>query len=248
VDADPRGARLAKALCDARLLVTGRGADNQPTIEVAHEGLLSGWPAFARWIGQRRDALRLVTQIENAARQWHEKDRLERYAWDDERVMEAVAVIRELGPDLTLSATARAFLGPIEREAMIALLDRPETDHALRARIGVRLALLGDGRPGVGLGLEGLPDIDWKAIPGGEVMLKLDDGSTRGFAVEPFEMARYPVTWGQFRAFIDADDGYGGGQWWPVRGPFVEPGGKRNRWDNHPVVEVAWYEALAFCR
>jgi formylglycine-generating enzyme required for sulfatase activity len=132
---------------------------------------------------------------------------------------------------------------------MLERLADPETNHAQRASIGLRLALLGDDRPGVGLRPDGVPDIVWHAIPGGEVTLELEGSGTRRFEFAPFHMARYPVTWAQYRAFIEAEDGYQNPDWWQdLPGPYSNPARQRNRWDNHPVVEVNWYEALAFCR
>jgi hypothetical protein len=45
----------------------------------------------------------------------------------------------------------------VDRAAMLGELGDPETSHARRATIGVRLSLLGDPRPGVGLRPDGLP-------------------------------------------------------------------------------------------
>src|SRR5438105_9779832 len=93
--------------------------------------------------------------------------------------------------------------------------------HKARASLGVRLALLGDSRPGVGLRADGLPDIEWCPIKAGEVTIKIwsepDDlisgevVDTRTRDVAQFSIARYPVTIAQFQAFLD--DCYQGGQW-----------------------------------
>jgi len=49
-----------------------------------------------------------------------------------------------------------------------------------------------------------------------------------------YEIARYPVTVAQFRAFVE-DSGYNAGKKWQ-NGP-----------DNHPVVDVSWHDATAYC-
>ena len=145
-----------------------------------------------------------------------------------------------------LSDAERCFLGPIDRHAMLAELDDPSTTHEMRATIGVRLSLLGDPRPGVGLRPDGLPHIFWCKVPGGKVTLEEKAGT---FSVEPFYIAKYLVTWKQYRTFLDADDGFKESRWWDelVFRP-SSPGRQFNQRDNHPVENVAWVEAVAFCR
>ena len=109
-----------------------------------------------------------------------------------------------------------------------------------RAAVGRALGDLGlDDRVGVGLVKNGLPDIDWVKIPAGEFLY--------GKGREPrpmgaFEVARHPNTNGQFRAFLDAEDGYRNPRWWADlsvdqddRAPSTP------RWDeaNHPRERVA---------
>jgi formylglycine-generating enzyme required for sulfatase activity len=122
--------------------------------------------------------------------------------------------------------------------------------------IGDRLALLpgGDPRPGVGLGEDGLPDILWCEVPGGEVELSIDPGRLRlrdrlrgrragdpRFPVVPFRMAKYPITVAQWQAFLDDPGGYDR----LIRPHYggVEPGIQRGR-ANHPAVNLSWVEAL----
>ena len=62
-----------------------------------------------------------------------------------------------------------------------------------------------DNRPGVGLRADGLPDIEWVPIPGGDVTLINVESL---FKVQAFHIGRYAVTHRQFQVFIDAPDGY----------------------------------------
>ncbi|MCP4285430.1 MAG: formylglycine-generating enzyme family protein, partial [Gammaproteobacteria bacterium] len=73
----------------------------------------------------------------------------------------------------------------------------------------------------------------------------------------PYCLSRYPVTNAQYRAFI-ADEGYterwrecwtDGGWEWREKKSVTEPRWRGGEFDlpNHPVVEVFWYEAVAFC-
>jgi hypothetical protein len=67
--------QLIDAFTDARLLVTDRGPDGQPVVEVAHEALFREWPRLRDWIGERADDLRALRQAEAAAHQWRQAGR-----------------------------------------------------------------------------------------------------------------------------------------------------------------------------
>ena len=133
-------------------------------------------------------------------------------------------------------------------------------NHAARASTGVRLALLGDRRRGVGLRDDGLPDIDWVRIAGGEVTVEIranpDDpnsevANTLVRTVEPFWIARYPVTVTQFQAFLAAC--HLEGRWRLPPGfpeeipPKYPPPKHRASHGNHPADSVNWWDAMAFC-
>ena len=119
---------------------------------------------------------------------------------------------------------------------------QPETPRSRPTKKPPRSA----SREGVGV-IDGIPDILWRAVPGGEVEI---DGHGR-FPVEPFHMAAFPVTNAQFRAFLDADGGHSNDRWWqglaadrddrkPAKPTWSEP--------DHPRETLNWYEAVAFCR
>ena len=133
------------------------------------------------------------------------------------------------------------------RAAWLPRLTDPtrEPEPEGRAAVGRALGRLGlDDRMGVGLNAEGVPEIDWVSIPGGEFVYQ--EGEHRSLA--PFRIARYPVTHAQFQAFLDAEDGYGDDRWWAgLKSPDRTP--KRARWAiaNHPRETVSWFEAMAFC-
>ncbi len=129
-----------------------------------------------------------------------------------------------------------------------ALLDKL-TDASIEPKVrltaGDELAKQGDPRPGVGLDADGLPDIDWVEIPGGEFLY----GEERQpKSIEPFYMARYPITNAQYEAFIN-EGGYEDNRWWKGLSKRIEKPEKPT-WSqsNRPRETVSWYEAIAYCR
>ena len=127
----------------------------------------------------------------------------------------------------------------------------------------------GDTRQGVGV-KDGLPDILWCDVPGGTLLMGSSRGETdareneygpdgKPFPVDirPFHLAAYPITNAQFRLFVEGD-GYTRDKYWTREGwewnekerrhePRYWQNAKWNQ-DNHPVVGVSWYEAVAYCR
>jgi hypothetical protein len=122
---------------------------------------------------------------------------------------------------------------PIERAAAYRVLGHPDIDA--------------DDRDGIGLDANGLPDIDWVPIPAGEFIYQDNERVT----LPAFQMARYPVTYRQFQAFVEADD-FEHPDWW--RDMPEKYTGKQalrdqnNKHWNHPRDRVSWYQAVAFCR
>jgi len=128
-------------------------------------------------------------------------------------------------------------------------LDNPQTPPKRRADIGMALAVLGDPRPGVGLRADSLPEIAWCYARGQRVELLDDNACYLGtFDVPSFYIAKYPITCAQFKAFVDAADGYADDRWWDG----LEFGKQHwvNSQDsaNQPADNIAWVNAVAFCR
>jgi len=146
--------------------------------------------------------------------------------------------LRERGPEL-----CDWLRGGLEE--VIALLGGEEAApwKKRRLRLGDLLAALGDTRRGVGLRQDGLPDIAWQPVPAGSFLWQQGEERATG----AYRIARYPVTNLQYRVFTEADD-YADPQWWQEG--YLGPEPARPQWDqaNRPRVEVAWVEALAYCR
>jgi formylglycine-generating enzyme required for sulfatase activity len=77
-----------------------------------------------------------------------------------------------------------------------------------------------------------------------------DESPAREVYVDSFQIGRYPVTVEEYKRFVE-NEGYKNQRWWNAGGF-----GKSNEpraWDeqllhpNRPVVNVSWYEAMAYC-
>lgn len=247
-------------------------------VELAHETLMNYWPRLRQWCARYRDSLALRRQAKQAAREWKQaidQDAMQlpgdqsrhgdllRWSWERQKPVllalldlahrPAVADADFQDPGIaawraladTLDEPLRAFLRP-EPVLLVEELATDETPHHRREEIGLRLNQMGDPRRGVGLAADGLPEIVWVDVPAGEVQLE-GRGSER-FPVAPFRIARYAVTWRQYNVFLHADDGYHDRRWWRKLVQRKQPGEARWSFQNHPVILVAWSDAVAFCR
>lgn len=111
-----------------------------------------------------------------------------------------------------------------------------------------------DNRKGVGLLHDGLPDIVWCDIPGIEgwhMLSNYKDREIGVYNIVPFQLAKYPITYIQYHAFLDADDGWSDNRWWrglPAQAySDAVPGEQAFQYDTHPREHVSWWNAVAFC-
>ncbi|HRI90293.1 MAG: SUMF1/EgtB/PvdO family nonheme iron enzyme [Candidatus Accumulibacter sp.] len=246
-------------------------------VEFAHETLLTHWPRLRQWCARYRDSLSLRRQAKMAAREWWQLVAQEagsppagRYGshpqlWSWERQKPVLLALLDLShraalaeadfrdPGIaawrTLAAHLDKTLHRFLRPEPLRLLDElasDETQHHRREEIGLRLNQMGDPRRGVGLTAEGLPDIVWIDIAGGEV--QLEGKASEVFVVKPLRISRYPITWQQYGAFLAADDGYRDRRWWRKLVQRKQPGETRWGFQNHPAINIAWSDAVAFCR
>jgi serine/threonine-protein kinase len=92
--------------------------------------------------------------------------------------------------------------------------------------------------------LDPAADGAWVDIAGGTFPMGSEDGHSdekpvHDVTVSPFRIGRYPVTNLDYKAFVDAVGGRPPDHW--SKGEI--PDGK----DDHPVVDVSWTDAVAFC-
>ena len=113
--------------------------------------------------------------------------------------------LKELGIPLDYPQRLQGVL----RDIIVA--ERSSLSLTERKDVGVLINLMGDLRSGVGLRVDGLPDIAWgREVPVGHYSFVGEDGYT---VKNGYQLAQYPVTDAQFQAFLDA-----GGEekdvWW----------------------------------
>ena len=122
---------------------------------------------------------------------------------------------------------------PYGRNAAYRALGRLHADD----REGVDVVVVDEG--------PALPDIAWCSVPAGPFVYQ--GGERR--ELPAFDIARYPVTWRQYQAFVDDPEGYRNGKWWQAgpEEPPEAPGDAGWPIANHPRERVSWYESMAFC-
>ncbi|MFJ6382499.1 hypothetical protein ACIQI7_21155 [Kitasatospora sp. NPDC092039] len=67
--------RIAQQLATTRLLVTGRNAEGDETVELAHEALINGWERLARWAAEDRAFLVWLESVRRDMDAWEESGR-----------------------------------------------------------------------------------------------------------------------------------------------------------------------------
>ncbi|MBX3616820.1 SUMF1/EgtB/PvdO family nonheme iron enzyme [Nitrosomonas sp.] len=257
--------QLVQQLIERRILVSRQDGNDRPVIiEVGHEAVFSHWQRFKDWHGRYADDLALRRQAEQAAREWQSQQCAPLLQWGWERQKPAILALANLhrlvapaldadfsDPAIILWSTLESYLEPPLRQFLypepLRLLDELNTDattHQRREEVGLRLNQMNDPRRGVGLDEQGLPDITWIDVPAGEITL----GTRDYFQFAGFRIARYPITWVQYRAFVDAKDGYNNKKWWDGLKKERKPGDLLWAFDNYPAINVSYYDAMAFCR
>ena len=154
------------------------------------------------------------------------------------------------------AALAEATRERLRAEWIERLTDlRGEPTPQGRAAVGRALGLTGwDNRRGVALSSAGLPDIEWIEIPAGSFKYGdkgESDNQPQKFTLPAFFISRYPITFAQYQAFLDAADGYHEARWWEglaANEQERQPAEQSFKFSNHPRETVSWYEAIAFCR
>jgi len=189
----------------------------------------------------------LVAQAIIAAHEWDKHGRDPAFLWPHERLVLVYPEVERLG--VNLDDVTKDFIRP-EADRLLGELDDPKTPHLRRIVLGDRLATIGDPRAGVGVNADGLPDIVWCPVKAGKVrVLGNPTGEDTETAVKQFRIAKYPITHAQYKAFVNAPDGYVNAAWWAgLAKRQANPGTQEHVLASRPAENVSWYDAMAFCR
>ena len=236
---------VAEALTDARLLVTNKGENNQPMIEVANETVLSGWDRLRQWILEHAVTLRARRDLEQTAMEWEKSGRpggalrtgalLKRY--------ETAAAPRSNTADDYLTACKRrqksfriaySLLGlfVITLLGIFFHINKSDYPPSLATKaLFVQLGIWPVTKPAI------------EPIPAGD--FQMGDLSGQGNPeerpahpvkfVKAFEMGRYEVTFDEYDLFAAATD---------REKPNDQGWGRGNR----PVINVSWEDAIAYTK
>lgn len=98
-----------------------------------------------------------------------------------------------------------------------------------------------------------IPNIAWgKEVPAGTYTIGGDKDAIRGFEEkqvqieQPYQLARYPITYAQFNCFMTATDVLDSRWWQSMPAEAQEWRKQAFKFWNHPREQVSWYQAVAF--
>ena len=94
-----------------------------PTVEIAHEALITAWPKFRAWIEEDRDALRMRRDVEMASTHWNDSGR------DDSDLFRGV----RLAATVEWSNEHPEMVGEVDREFIATGQARHEQEVRRRA-------------------------------------------------------------------------------------------------------------------
>jgi formylglycine-generating enzyme required for sulfatase activity len=237
---------VVNALIDARLLVTSKGEDQRPMVEVAHEAIFTNWPRLSRWIDDHADELRACRSLARAAQDWKE-DGAPSFSHLPDRA--TLKQYRRVRPACSLGENTEVvgrFLGAARRRqwlwggflAMFVLVvSIGSVDIWLRERNWNVLRIWALAQVGL---YDGPPMVE---IPGGTFQMGSPDSDSDADTIEfpqhrvtikSFLMGKFEVTSDEYEAFVlDTDD---------VELPHDENWGRGSR----PVIYVSWNDSKAY--
>jgi len=218
-------ARVLKTLTDARLVTT-----EENSAEVAHEALIREWGTLRKWLDEDRQSLRLHRHLSESAHEWQRRGRETGELYRGERLKQIQQWAQGHSDQLS----------PLEAEFLKASGNVKQQERlrwAALAGVGVVLLLT------IGLALTGQLNrfiyrpVDmqnyWVTIPAGEFQMGSEDEGVYPVNVAEFQIGLYEVTNRQYAQCVKADICVGSAI--------------ADEKALHPVVNVTWYDAKAYC-
>jgi formylglycine-generating enzyme required for sulfatase activity len=234
---------VANALIEARLLVTGKGEDQQPTVEVAHETVLNGWEKLGQWIRDHAEFLRARRDLERVASEWEKSGR------HGSALRTGKMLQRYLDAAEPRTNTANEYLAACKRHRAWVHTTYATLGLLVIAMLGLLFEISKSSYPPA-LAAKAL-FVDWGVWPVtppqmvkisiGEFEMGDPEGQSNEQPVHTvrfdaaFEIGRYEVTFEEYDLFAAAtgrdkpsDRGWGRGQ--------------------QPAINVSWYDASVYAQ
>ena len=253
--------KLAEKFADekTRLIYFSDSADSKGrSVEVVHEAIFSSWTPLSDWVNSRKKQEQDLARSRVSADDWL-KNQKDISRIDLVNMHDAHRAMRLLDKEPSqLDETTREYLFP--KEYLVSRLSETldGTSVSDRARIGTLLDQIdrewlgvGDDRAGVGVDQFGIPNGDaqyWVSVKPGEIQMEISPTRKERLIIpKEFEVAKYPITQKQFKAFLNSKSGYYNEENWPDLDYIPDPFPFPEYGDNRPVANVAWIEAKAYC-
>ena len=104
--------KVVQRLAEEKLVVTGEQefeGKSVAVVNIAHEALIRNWNLLGKWLKENREALLVKQDIEEAARDWREKNYPKQIAYllQGTRLADAEDYIRNYSDKVPLSSTAK---------------------------------------------------------------------------------------------------------------------------------------------
>ena len=154
----------------------------------------------------------------------------------------AAECLRDVGP----GRVEGDLLGVVQRRLRKELESPPPMLSRILRKFGPKgwiehrgVAMEALARAGAGYWTPPYGEPEWVEVPAGEFWMG-DGTEAHQVYLDTFHISRVPITNGQYRLFVEATDHQPLGHWEEGR----PPKGK----ESHPVVNVSWHQALAYCK
>ena len=238
--------KVLKTLTDARLVTA-----EEDSAEVAHEALIREWGTLRKWLDEDRESLRLHRHVTESAKEWVRRGKEASELYRGTRLKQLQDWMKEHNE--ALSSLEREFVHAsqnVKKQERIGWVAVVGAGCILLA--GIILAQMGYINRLIYRPEDIMQEGDWITIPAGKFLMGSSDKDIEyaktlcpdcDFADEQpqhwvdlseFQIGKYEITNHQFAQCTKAG----------ICSGAPDLGGEK---DLHPVVNVTWYDAAAYC-